>query len=191
MHKEWVDGLNVSRGNPEYGEDFLTLLRYLKSKAMKLKIDTNGKNSELLGRILKEGLADMVVMEVLGPKTLYSQIAGETIDFSDIEKTISIVPQFPQYRFYTTVVPVIREEKFMSTVWSFFCLATAWMHNYSGLLFTRLMVGMGCAGYNTAGYALIGAWFPPRKRGLMTGLFNTGQPLGAFVGVGIAGWLAG
>lgn len=78
----------------------------------------------------------------------------------------------------------------MTAFWSLFCWATAWVGNYGGLLFTRLMVGIGCAGYNTAGYALIGAWFPPRKRGLMTGLFNTGQPLGAFVGVGLAGWLA-
>ncbi|QGP91383.1 putative L-galactonate transporter [Neomoorella glycerini] len=78
----------------------------------------------------------------------------------------------------------------MSAIWSFFCWATAWMGNYRGLLFTRFMVGAGGAGYNTAGYALIGAWFPPRQRGVMTGLFNTGQPIGAFVGVGLAGWLA-
>jgi len=78
----------------------------------------------------------------------------------------------------------------MAVVWSFFCWATAWMGNFPGLLFARFMVGAGGAGYNTAGYALIGAWFPKRLRGTMTGLFNMGQPIGAFVGVGLAGWLA-
>ncbi|QGP91385.1 hypothetical protein MGLY_07170 [Neomoorella glycerini] len=111
LHKEWVDGLHVSSGNPEYTEDFIAVLMYLKGRGMKLKLDTNGKNSHVLRQILDYGLADFVVMEVVGPLGLYKRILGAEIDLNDVEKTISIVPQFPKYQFQTTIVPVIRQDR--------------------------------------------------------------------------------
>lgn len=110
LHKEWVDGIHVSAGNPEYAKDFLTVLRYLKSNNMKLQLDTDGRNSAILQKILDEGLADVVIMNVVGPRELYSDILGEDIEFSEVEKSIALVTQFPEYKFQTTVVPVIRQQ---------------------------------------------------------------------------------
>jgi len=110
LHKEWVDGLHVSGGDPAYAEEFLAVLRYLKDNNMKLQVETNGKNSKLLQQILQEKLASVVIMDVKGPKTLYSQILGEIVDVQDIEKSIALVPQFPKYQFQTTVAPVLLDE---------------------------------------------------------------------------------
>lgn len=111
LHKEWVDGIHVSGGNPAYAAEFLEVLRYIKkSNNMKLQMDTNGLNSTILEQILTEGLADVVIMNVLAPKELYSQIAGQDVDIAEIEKSISLVTKFPEYKFQTTVAPVVRED---------------------------------------------------------------------------------
>ena len=109
LHKEWVDGINVSSGNPDYAEEFLKVLRFLKGQAMKLQVSTNGKNSELLRRVLEEGLADIVVMDVVGPATLYSLLVGEPVEIDDVKQSLALVPQFPKYQLQTTVAPVIRQ----------------------------------------------------------------------------------
>ncbi len=110
LHKEWVDGIHISAGKPECYEDFLEVLRFLKANAMKLQVDTNGKNSSILRQIFDEGLADVVIMNVVGPRTLYRQILDEAVDLSEVEASIAMVPKFPKYQFQTTVVPVIRQD---------------------------------------------------------------------------------
>lgn len=107
LHREWVDGLHVSGGDPAHAEEFLSVLRYLKGNNMKLKVDTNGKNSLILRRILDEGLADEVVMDVVGPINLYGLIMGETVDAHDIKESIALIPRFSEYRFQTSVAPLI------------------------------------------------------------------------------------
>ncbi|MCL6479572.1 MAG: hypothetical protein K6T65_14405 [Peptococcaceae bacterium] len=110
LHKEWVDGIHVSSGNPAYAEEFLAVLRFLKNVNMKLKVDTNGKNSRILRQILEEGLASLTVMEVAGPRGLYGRILGEAVDISEVEESIALTARFPRYQFRTTVAPVERPD---------------------------------------------------------------------------------
>ena len=110
LHKEWLDGIIVSGGNPDMANDFLGLLRYLKQNAMKLELQTSGKNADILAVIIKENLADRIIMTVLGPLDLYSNIAGTAISEAEIKKTISLVAQFPERQFQTEVVPVRRQD---------------------------------------------------------------------------------
>ena len=78
----------------------------------------------------------------------------------------------------------------MTAVWSFFTWFTGQVHSFQWLLFARGGVGAAEAGYNAGGYALIAAWFPQKIRGQMIGIFNMAQPLGIFLGMGLAGALA-
>jgi len=110
LHQEWVDGLLVSGGDPSRAEEFMELLRYLKGNNMKIRLDTKGKNSHILSRILDEGLAALVVMEVPGPGALYRRITGEEVDPSDLARSIALTPKFPQYQFQITVAPVIEAD---------------------------------------------------------------------------------
>lgn len=110
LHKEWVDGIHVSGGSLENAQEFLAVLKYLKGNNMKLQLDTNGKNSSILEQILKENLADVLIMNVLGPKQLYSQLADHEIDIDDIKASLAIVPDFPQYKIQTVITPVVRED---------------------------------------------------------------------------------
>ena len=48
-------------------------------------------------------------MDVKGPLALYGKILGQEIDAGEIEKSIVLVPGFPEYEFQITVAPVIRQ----------------------------------------------------------------------------------
>lgn len=77
----------------------------------------------------------------------------------------------------------------MTTLWSAATWATSLTNSFLGLVLSRLGVGAGEAGYNPAGYSLIGAWYPQRLRGTMVGLFNIAQPLGGGLGIMVAAWI--
>lgn len=110
LHKEWVDGIHVSGSNPAYATEFIEVLRMLKNLNMKLQIETDGRNSAILKQILDENLAEVLIVNALGPKELYGNILNETIDVEDIAKSISLATQFPEHKFQTTVVPVVRQQ---------------------------------------------------------------------------------
>ncbi len=48
-------------------------------------------------------------MDIKGPLSLYGKILGDEVKQSDIRKTIMLVLQFPDYRFETTIAPVVRQ----------------------------------------------------------------------------------
>jgi len=108
LHQEWVDGIHVSGGDPRYKEDFIQVLRLLKSKNLNLQMDTNGKNSVVLKQVLTENLAQMVIMDIW-PKRLYAQLLGEDMNINYIEESIALIPQFSEYKFQTTILPIQRE----------------------------------------------------------------------------------
>lgn len=113
LHKEWVDGIFPSSGKPSQVEDFLHVLRYLKKNSMKLQVETDGRNSPILQEILTEGLADTVIMNVVGPAALYSRILGTEVDISDIQNSMALVTQCSNYQFQTTVVPIVRQKELL------------------------------------------------------------------------------
>jgi pyruvate formate lyase activating enzyme len=110
LFKGWIDGLHVSGGDPSLAEELVTLLSFLKKNGLQLHLDTNGENASVLQRLLDEGLGDRVIMEVKGPLALYGKMLGKEIAPGEIEKTIALLPKFPEYEFRTTVAPVIRQE---------------------------------------------------------------------------------
>ncbi|WP_031513807.1 glutaredoxin family protein [Desulfofalx alkaliphila] len=110
LHKEWVDGIHVSGGDPQYAEDFLAVLRYLKGNNMKLQIDTDGRNSGILEKIQAEALADVVIVKVLGTKEIYSGIFGPDFDSEELAKSIKLAAGFPECKFQTRVAPVKRSD---------------------------------------------------------------------------------
>ena len=110
LHKEWLDGIEVSGGRPEMAEDFLAVLRLLKKNAMKLQVSSDGRNAELLAAVLQQRLADKVVMTVLGPPQRYAELAGESIAEDEIGRSIQLVAGFAERQFQTVIAPVRGDE---------------------------------------------------------------------------------
>ncbi|MBU1155420.1 MAG: hypothetical protein KKH66_12670 [Proteobacteria bacterium] len=106
LHGEWVDGIHLSEGDPEAMNELVEALRYLKSAGMKFELDTDGRNPQVLERLLAEGLGDVMIMRLLGTKEIY---AAQGYDAAEVEKTMNLVASFPEYRFELAVRPVERE----------------------------------------------------------------------------------
>ena len=106
LHGEWVDGIHLSEGDPEAIDELVEALTYLKSAGMKLELDTDGRNPQVLERLPAEGLGEVMIMRLLGTKDMY---AAQGYDLAEVEKTMNLVPQFAEHRFELAVRPVVRE----------------------------------------------------------------------------------
>lgn len=78
----------------------------------------------------------------------------------------------------------------MATIWSFATALCALTGNFTQLLFTRVLIGIGEAGYAPGGTAMIAALYPQRKRAQMIGVWNASIPLGSAIGVAMGGLIA-
>jgi MFS family permease len=78
----------------------------------------------------------------------------------------------------------------MAIFWSAFTYITGLGKNFLGVLIPRSLVGVGEAGFSAGGTAMISAAYPPESRGRAMGVFNLVIPLGAAIGVILAGSLS-
>jgi len=107
----WMDGIHVSEGDPSLADDLITVLSYIKKNGLNLQLDTDGRNASVLEKLLEHKLGDRVLMEVKGPLTLYADILTKEVDPEEIKSTMRLVSKFPEYRFQTTVGPVVRQKE--------------------------------------------------------------------------------
>jgi pyruvate formate lyase activating enzyme len=104
--KQIIPRTTICGGEPTTQYDLIDFTRKLKKIGLRVKLDTNGSNPEILNELLKEKLVDYVAIDIKGPPNLYNQLIGKEIDLRDcVEKGIGIVCQFPDYEFRTTAVP--------------------------------------------------------------------------------------
>jgi pyruvate-formate lyase-activating enzyme/glutaredoxin len=106
----WMDGIHGSEGDPAMTDDLVRVLAYIRKNGINLQLDTDGRNAQVLERLLAEKLGDKVLMEVKGPLSLYGRMLGREIDPAEVRKTMELVTRFPEYQFRTTVGPVVRKE---------------------------------------------------------------------------------
>lgn len=106
----WMNGIHVSGGNPLLVDELVAVLSFIRKNGLNLQLGTDGRNASVLERLLEHGLGDRILMNVRGPLHLYGTLVGEEVDPAEIRKTIALVTRFPEYRFQTTIVPVVREE---------------------------------------------------------------------------------
>lgn len=111
LHGQWVDGIDVSRGDQEHFEDLLSVLTFMNTNGMKLEVKTDGRNPDLLKRLIAGGMVDRGIMEVKGPRDFYSRILNREINHHHIEETMILIAGIAEYRFQTTIRPVLRSDE--------------------------------------------------------------------------------
>lgn len=111
--KGWIDAVVISGGEPTIQLGLKDFVKEIKDLGFFVKLDTNGANYGVLQELKNEKLLDYVAMDVKGPIKLYPLIIGKKyIDVRDgVGKGISIVSQFPNYEFRTTLCPVYEDGK--------------------------------------------------------------------------------
>jgi MFS transporter, Spinster family, sphingosine-1-phosphate transporter len=75
------------------------------------------------------------------------------------------------------------------SLWSVMSAATAFVRSFPPLFFTRAMVGVGEASYYPAGSALLGAYYPLKKRARIMSGWQSGQLVGMVLAFAIVALL--
>ena len=110
LHGEWLDGIDISGGDPAFADQLVQVMSYLKKNGLKIQVVTTGRNSKVLELLLQKVLVDRVIVDVKGPVQLYQQITGTPIDAEDLRSSIELSSTAPQYSFVTTIAPVVRSD---------------------------------------------------------------------------------
>jgi MFS family permease len=84
----------------------------------------------------------------------------------------------------------VRSIVVMATVWSLATISCMFTRSYGQLLAARSMIGLGEAGYGSAGAALIASHFPARMRGALMAGFFAAASVGSVLGVMLGGLIA-
>ncbi len=112
--KESLDGVVVCGGEPTINNDLPQFLGKIKEKKLKIKLDTNGSNPQLIKQLLEKKLVDYIAMDIKASlnKEQYQKATGVNINIDDIKNSINIIKNSGiDYEFRTTVVPGIHDEK--------------------------------------------------------------------------------
>lgn len=112
-NSDFLDGIVISGGEATLHNDLPDLIRMIKNKGLKVKLDTNGTNPDMLQNLIDNKLIDYVAMDVKGPLNhKYSDIVGVPVDLNAIMHSIDIIRQSGiDYEFRTTVVPILMSKK--------------------------------------------------------------------------------
>ncbi|NJO88455.1 MAG: anaerobic ribonucleoside-triphosphate reductase activating protein [Chloroflexia bacterium] len=88
QHRNWLDGVVVTGGEPTIHKDLPLFLKEIKKLGYAIKLDTNGTNPHLLEQIIKNKLADYIAMDIkIAPeKNLYGKIIGIQMTDDILEK---------------------------------------------------------------------------------------------------------
>ena len=110
LHGEWLDGIDISGGDPLHADDLIKVLERLKESGLKIQAVSSGANSDVLAAALAKGLIDRMIMDVKGPAELYSDLTGSPVDEDGLKRSIKLASTAPEYSFITTIAPVFRPE---------------------------------------------------------------------------------
>lgn len=107
-----IDAVVISGGEPTLHPELIEDMRKIKAMGYKIKLDTNGTNTEFLQRLLSEQLLDYVAMDVkhaLDTRS-YARAAGKirSADLFSVKASINLLKHADiEVEFRTTVLPAL------------------------------------------------------------------------------------
>ncbi|MCQ2053116.1 MAG: anaerobic ribonucleoside-triphosphate reductase activating protein [archaeon] len=108
-NSDFLDGVVISGGEPTINTDLSKLIKKLKEMGMKIKLDTNGYNPDVLDDLIGAGYIDKIAMDIKAPLTeeKYSAVTGVHINPEILKKSIKIIMNSNiDYEFRTTCSPI-------------------------------------------------------------------------------------
>ena len=106
-----LDGVAITGGEPTLRPDLIELMRRIRDMGYAVKLDTNGGHPQRLEKILSEGLADYVSMDIKNSPDKYARTVGlESVDLEPIRACASLLMAGEtDYEFRTTVVDELHD----------------------------------------------------------------------------------
>jgi pyruvate formate lyase activating enzyme len=106
LHREMLDGVVVSGGEPTEDPDLPSLLAALKDLDVQVRLDTNGGRPDVLAYLLAEGLCDSVALDVKTVPARYRRFSDERDMAARVAECVDmLIASDIEHEFRTTVVP--------------------------------------------------------------------------------------
>lgn len=114
--KNLLEGICLSGGEPTIYEDLPEFINKIRDLGYAVKLDTNGSNPEMLGKLIDNKLVDYVAMDIKAPKEKYSELVGGKKNdrslLENVQKSIDILNEGRvDYEFRTTIVPILLKKE--------------------------------------------------------------------------------
>lgn len=110
-----IEAVVITGGEPLVQDlyELIDLIKWIKEKGLKIKLDTNGSRPVKLRALIDLNLLDYVAMDIKLPLKSYPMLGGEARDLKDeIKTSINILLESNiDYEFRTTVVPGLHKER--------------------------------------------------------------------------------
>lgn len=106
--KQWIEGVVVTGGEPTLSPTLPQLLKSIHKYGLKVKLDTNGSQPEVIARLIRDHLVDYAVMDVKAPlqKDKMDAVCGVDAPIDAIKESIKIIMGAGiDHQFRTTFCP--------------------------------------------------------------------------------------
>ena len=101
------------RREPTFRDDLDSLITIFKNMGLKVRLDSNGTNPDILEDLIQRELVDCVAMDIKAPlrEVKYNAASGALCNLSDIERSIKLIMGSGiEYEFRTTVCPAFLDK---------------------------------------------------------------------------------
>ena len=108
--KKYVQAVCITGGEPTIHPELAWFIQSLKAEGLKVKLDSNGTNPQMLGELYQKGLLDYVAMDIKSSLEYYDESSGAETDIAKIKESVSLIRgSGVPYEFRTTVVPGLHD----------------------------------------------------------------------------------
>lgn len=108
LSREWIRGIDLSSGNPDYTEDLLLVLRHFRHVGLKVHLAAEAGDAGLLAAVTREALAQRLTLAVAAPSELYGWLAGSQVPPEVLARSLECAISVRQYRLFTQLRPFFR-----------------------------------------------------------------------------------
>lgn len=110
--KNFLDGVVVSGGEPTIHQDIVSFIEQIKDVGLRVKLDTNGTNPEVIQELLDKKLIDYFAMDIKAIESKYNKICDTDVTFEKIKKSRDVILNSGiDHEFRTTVLTQFHDEK--------------------------------------------------------------------------------
>lgn len=108
-----LDGVAITGGEPCLHRDLPDMMKRIREMGYAVKLDSNGAHPAMLSRILDEGLAEYVAMDIKNSPAKYAMTCGlPSVDLLPIRESVSLLlAGKTDYEFRTTIVNELHTAK--------------------------------------------------------------------------------
>ncbi len=127
-----LDGVSICGGEPTIHRDLPEFCRKIKSMGFSVKLDTNGRDPDMIARLIDENLVDYFAMDIKHTWEKYESLVGTPFDARKYQESVKIIQtQAKDYEFRTTIIwGVHREEDIREMASSLWWAKIYYLQNY-------------------------------------------------------------